>query len=68
MKDKKRINVDLTPTMYEKIKGISIECGLPMSSIVTYALMNFLDQREAFAITELYKKMEKEKIMNNGKK
>ena len=60
---KKRINVDLTPVMYEKLKGISVEVGLPMSAIVTYALMNFLDQREAFAMTDLYKNLEKNKIM-----
>ena len=64
---KKRINVDLTETMYGKIKNISIESGLPMSSIVTYALMAFLDQREAITMMEIYKKAEKEKILNGNK-
>lgn len=68
MKPKKiRLSVDLTESMYAKVKGISIECGLPMSSIVTYAIMTFLDQRDAINLMELYKKTEKEKILNSGK-
>jgi hypothetical protein len=64
---KKRINVDLTETMYAKVKNISIESGLPMSSIVTYAIMTFLDQRDAINMMEIYKKAEKEKILNGHK-
>lgn len=62
-----RLSVDLTESMYSKVKAISVDCGLPMSSIVTYAIMTFLDQRDAINMMDLYKKTEKEKIIN-GKK
>lgn len=66
--EKRRINADLTIPMYDKIKAISVECGLTMSAIVTYALMQFLDQREAFNMVDIYKKAEKEKLLSENQK
>lgn len=68
MAKKIRLNVDLTESVYAKVKAISVEYGLPMTSIVTYALMSFLDQRDAIGMMDVYKKAEAEKVKNGERK
>jgi hypothetical protein len=61
----RRINVSISESLHEKMKGISIENGITISALVTFAVMNFLDQRDAFALADLYKKVEKDRIINS---
>ena len=62
-----RMNIGLSKDLHAQLKEVSAQYGIPLSSIITFSIINFLDQRNAFAVAELYKRVEKENIINNKK-
>lgn len=57
-----KVSVGIPKTLHARVKKVANENGLSINAVVSFAIMQFLDQRDAFAVTELYKKLEAENI------
>jgi predicted DNA-binding protein len=45
----KRINMTISDSLYERIKGISDESGMTLSSICTMMIMTYFNQQDALS-------------------
>jgi transcriptional regulatory protein LevR len=48
----KRINITVSDSVYEILRSISENYGMPVSSLGSVAIMNYLEQKQAVNIME----------------
>jgi predicted DNA-binding protein len=59
-KETNKISVGIPIKLHEKMKKLSIEYGINLNTLIDFAIMNFLDQKDDLDLAELYRKVKGE--------
>lgn len=64
----KRINITVSDTVYETLKVISDDYGMPLSSLGSVAIMTWLEQKQAITAMGNLKGLMEQMVITDGSK